>query len=159
MKIILATDGSQCSQYTLQMLANQQWPAGTEVKVVSVIHALPFVYDPMLIGVGLHYISLENEKKRASESVKSAAAALSAAAPHLSVTQLTPEGSPAACIVEEASRWGADLILMGAHGHHTPGRFVIGSVAHGVILHAPCSVQIGRDPATTPQKPRSPLQG
>jgi len=65
-------------------------------------------------------------------------------------------------IVQQAREWRADLIVMGAHGESgynedspvlafkqmlnpTPGTFdagTIGSVAAGVLNHAPCSVQI-----------------
>jgi len=43
------------------------------------------------------------------------------------------EGSPAPAIIAEASRVGADLIVMGTHGYSTLGEIVLGSVAHKVI--------------------------
>ncbi|MGE0462789.1 MAG: universal stress protein, partial [Vicinamibacterales bacterium] len=30
------------------------------------------------------------------------------------------------------------------HGHGPAGRFLLGSVAHSVVLHAPCSVEVVR---------------
>jgi nucleotide-binding universal stress UspA family protein len=47
-------------------------------------------------------------------------------------------------ILKEASRWQADLILLGCHGYGNVKRFLLGSVSQAVALHAPCSVQIVR---------------
>ena len=38
-----------------------------------------------------------------------------------------------AAITEEAKRWPADLIIIGTHGRHGFDRFLLGSVAEGVI--------------------------
>jgi nucleotide-binding universal stress UspA family protein len=51
--------------------------------------------------------------------------------------------------VEEAERWGADLIVLGSHGHGATMRMRLGSVSHRVVLHAPCSVEVIRGRACT----------
>lgn len=51
-----------------------------------------------------------------------------------------------AAIVEEAQRWGADLIIVGTHGRHGLSRFLLGSVAEGVARSAPVSVLLVRVP-------------
>jgi Universal stress protein family len=53
-------------------------------------------------------------------------------------------GSPKWAIIEEANRWGADLVVLGAHGDGFLEGFVIGSIGHAAILHARCSVEIVR---------------
>jgi nucleotide-binding universal stress UspA family protein len=142
MKILLATDGSRFSSAAVHEVVS--WPADTEVRVVSVIHALPFVPEPTLTGVGLHYYSLDQEQKRAAHAIAAATRELADRAPHLRVTSGTVEGAPARHIVDEARRWGADLIVIGSHGHGAPARLVLGSVSHAVVLHAPCSVEVVR---------------
>lgn len=47
-------------------------------------------------------------------------------------------------IVECASDWKADLIVVGAHRPKGISRLLLGSVADYVIRHAPCSVEIVR---------------
>jgi nucleotide-binding universal stress UspA family protein len=47
-------------------------------------------------------------------------------------------------IVEEASTWSADLIVMGSHGYTGLTRLLLGSVASYVVNHAPCSVEVAR---------------
>lgn len=52
------------------------------------------------------------------------------------------QGYPAEKIVEEAGRLGADLIVMGSHGHKMLKRLVVGSVTDGVLRKAACPVLI-----------------
>jgi nucleotide-binding universal stress UspA family protein len=63
-----------------------------------------------------------------------------------------PQGNPAHHIVEAAVNWGADLVVLGHRGR--TGRLSVGSVAHNVLLHAPCSVLVVRA-ASQPAEARS----
>ena len=47
-------------------------------------------------------------------------------------------------IIEEADKSGADLIVVGSHGHRGIERFLLGSVSEGVALGAHCSVEVIR---------------
>jgi nucleotide-binding universal stress UspA family protein len=49
-------------------------------------------------------------------------------------------------LLETAEAFGADLIVVGSHGHGKLDRFLMGSVAQAVALHATCSVEIVRRP-------------
>jgi nucleotide-binding universal stress UspA family protein len=150
MKILLTTDNSPSSEVALREVLRRPWPPDTEVRVLSVAHATPFVPDLTLTGIGLHYYSLDQAQKHAAHAVSAAVRELSSAAPGLIVTSVVLEGAPSAQIVEEAERWGADLIVLGSHDHGAAVRMVAGSVSHRVILHAPCSVEVVRDRTHTP---------
>jgi nucleotide-binding universal stress UspA family protein len=52
--------------------------------------------------------------------------------------------SPKDAIVEEAERWGADLIVVGSHGYRGSERAPLGSVSQAVATMAKCSVEIAR---------------
>ena len=52
------------------------------------------------------------------------------------------QGPPASVITHAAERGGHDLIAIGTHGHRGFRRLLLGSVAEGVIRHAPCSVLV-----------------
>jgi nucleotide-binding universal stress UspA family protein len=52
--------------------------------------------------------------------------------------------SPKDVIIEEAERWGADLIVVGSHGYRGPERALLGSVSQAVATQAKCSVEIAR---------------
>jgi nucleotide-binding universal stress UspA family protein len=47
-------------------------------------------------------------------------------------------------ILDEAERWGADLIVVGSHGYRAWERFLLGSVSQAVVSHAKCSVEVVR---------------
>jgi nucleotide-binding universal stress UspA family protein len=51
-------------------------------------------------------------------------------------------GRTHAAIVEHAVRIGAGLIVMGSHGRHGLGHFLLGSVAEKVVENAPCAVLV-----------------
>lgn len=69
---------------------------------------------------------------------------ISKRSPALKVSTHVSQGSPKEEIVEQAERWHADLVMVGSHGHGPLGRFLLGSVASSVAVHAPCSVEIVR---------------
>ena len=53
-------------------------------------------------------------------------------------------GDPDDAIVDYAQEHGADLIVMGSHGHTGLRHLLMGSVAEKVLRHAPCPVLIVR---------------
>jgi len=143
MKILVATDGSPSSAAAGAAVAARPWPKGTEVEVLTVIHtAVPFILDPAYVIAFIHIDHLEKARTRAPEIAESAASQLRLAG--LKVTTQVLEGPPKRLIVEEAERYGADLVVLGTHGYGPTGRFLLGSVAHAVVLHAPCSVEVVR---------------
>jgi nucleotide-binding universal stress UspA family protein len=50
------------------------------------------------------------------------------------------DGAPAATIVATAEELGAELIVVGTHGHTGLARLALGSVAESVLRNATCSV-------------------
>ncbi|HVB86587.1 MAG TPA: universal stress protein [Candidatus Dormibacteraeota bacterium] len=146
MKILLAIDGLKNGGSPVQELLRRRWEPGTEVRILSVVHPVPLVADPILILAASHVESLKEEQLRASRAVNDAAEQISKGAPELKVSTQVLEGSPKKAIVEEAERWGADLILVGSHGRGRAERFLLGSVAQAVAEHALCSVEIARPP-------------
>jgi nucleotide-binding universal stress UspA family protein len=64
-------------------------------------------------------------------------------------------GDPGRAIVATGRDWGADLIVTGSRGLGTLRRFVLGSVAHDVLLHARSSVLVMR--GQVPDRPRVPI--
>ena len=56
-------------------------------------------------------------------------------------------GDPWRRIVEHATSSGADLIVMGTHGHTGLSHVLLGSVAERVVRHAPCPVLTVREAA------------
>ncbi len=68
-----------------------------------------------------------------------------------SVMLETDVDDPAAEILAEADRWGADLIVMGTHGRHGLAHLILGSVAEGVVRRATVPVLLLRASDDAPQ--------
>jgi len=147
MKILLAIDGSPCSEAAVKEVAIMLWPAGTEVKVLSAATVLrPNAPDPLHIVGPMRLKLLEREQARLRDLVTRTAAWLrdNAVEKSLQIETAVIEGEPKVVIIEEAERWGADLIVVGCHGYGSVKRFLLGSVSLAVAVHAPCSVEIVR---------------
>jgi nucleotide-binding universal stress UspA family protein len=146
MKILLATDGSPCSEVAVEEVARRPWPADTQVRVVSVVEPpAPLVAEPYLVPGGYFDETEKVLRRQAREAVEGAAAKLRAgqgAAVQVSTEVLT--GSAKRTIVEEAEGCGADLIVVGSHGYQTWERMLLGSVSQSVTAHARCSVEVVR---------------
>ena len=56
------------------------------------------------------------------------------------VALVETDGRISRAILDEARRWGADLIVVGAHGRHGLEHLALGSTAEGVIREAPVPV-------------------
>jgi len=145
MKVLLAVDGSESSRAPVMEAASRIWPAGTHIRVLSVVEWEPI---PAFIPGGMPLPpSPESEEARERVAIRAAQEAASIVRQNSGVTLDVKvlHGNARAAIVDEAKSWPADLILMGSHGRTGIKRFLLGSVAQGVLAHAPCSVEVVRD--------------
>lgn len=147
MKILLAVDGSGCSDAAALEVAGRPWPAGSEVKVISVVEPPPLMAMPDTWGPPTdYYDALEKSAQgQAASSIEKAMMTLrSRMGQNVPVTGETLRGLPKEAILHEAEKWGADLIVVGSHGYRGLTRLWLGSVSHAVASHAKCSVEIVR---------------
>jgi nucleotide-binding universal stress UspA family protein len=154
MKVLLALDGSRHSQAALEAVASRDWPDGTEVEILTVVHSKwPLVGDPLFTIASAHAESIREQRHKAPELLDAAVARFRDEHPGLPVTTKTLDGVPHEAIVAEAERWHADLIVLGSHGYGPVRRAILGSVAAAVAVEAPCAVEIirmGRPHVRTP---------
>ena len=146
MKILLAIDGSPCSDAAVEEVGRRPWPEGSIIKVLTTYElpmpptaetwALPINYfDEMDVALG----------KQAQNVVSSALKKLQAKMnKNISLDGSILPGPPRTVILDEAERWGADLIVVGSHGYRAWERFLLGSVSQAVVSHAKCSVEVVR---------------
>jgi len=149
MRILLATDGSGHSEAAVDEIAHRHYPADSEVRIISVVEPLmPLSAESLATSAGYHGELEKIERERASSAIEKAAAGLreSLEAGSMKITTEVLSGSPKRVILEEAEAFGADLIVVGSHGHGALERFLLGSVSQAVALHAKCSVEIVRSP-------------
>lgn len=150
MRILLAIDGSGHSEAAVDAIARQQFPAGSEVRIISV--AAPPYFPTSFSGENVNisiYADLENAAREwAHSAVEKAAATLRAdeGTRRLKISTDVILGFPKQVILDDAEAFGADLIVVGSHGRGKLERFLLGSVAQSVAIHATCSVEIVRRP-------------
>jgi len=146
MKILLAVDGSPCSDAAVEEVSRRPWPDGSSIKVLTAFE-LPVPPTPEGWALPVNYFEEMDValRKQAQNIVDGAIAKLKPKLPKSTSidAQILP-GSPRAAILDEAENWGADLIVVGSHGYRAWERFLLGSVSQSVVSHARCSVEVVR---------------
>jgi nucleotide-binding universal stress UspA family protein len=150
MKILLATDDSDCSVGATHSVANRPWPAGSTFKVLSVEElAVPngqmaASFAPIYPQSLLEEL-ISHAHDRSESAVKTATAILERAGKKVELPQKMPTGEPRVLILDTAEAWGADLIVVASHGRRGLDRLLMGSVSEAVATYAPCSVEVIRN--------------
>ena len=150
MKIILATDGSEHSKVMVKQFAERTFAPNTEVRIIAAYEsAMYMMYAAPMGGLNEYYTDADKHSiKLAEDATEDAATTLRKKNPELSISTAAIEGSPKSVILDEAEKFGADLIVVGSHGHGAVAGFLLGSVSQSVALHAKCSVEIVRNEKT-----------
>lgn len=148
MRILLAVDGSVCSNAAVDEVARQPWPAGSVVKVVSVAEMPFFPSSEFGTLPSQYYDELAAAARNQTQVVLDKAVETLR---QRQVTNLPVEvemlfDAPREAIVAEAERWRAELIVVGSHGYRGYKRLFLGSVSQAVAAHATCSVLIVKAP-------------
>ncbi len=129
MRIVIGFDGSPDSLNAVESVANRKWPPATAVRLISAVEPMPF---SILLA----------ELPKVEELRESAAAKLKEKGLHVST--VVEFGRAKNLIIEEAEKWGADSIFIGAKGHRMMERILLGSVSYAVAARAHCSVEVVR---------------
>lgn len=146
MKILLAIDGSPCSELAVEETCARPWPEDSEIRVLTAFE-LPLPPTPDAWAVPQSYVEDMDVAVRgqAQLTVENAVAKLkSKVNKSIKVDGKFLPGPPRGVILEEAENWGAELIVIGSHGYRGLQRFLLGSVSLAVVSHAKCSVEVVR---------------
>lgn len=146
MKILLAVDGSPCSDLAVDELASRPWPANSQIRIVSA-YQVPVAPSPEGWGLSSeNYDQMERvAREQAQALVNQTEQKLRASVDDSTVVESAVLiGSPGSTVIEESERWRADLIVVGSHGYNALKRFLLGSVSQAVVSHAKCSVEVVR---------------
>ncbi len=150
MKVLLATDGSECSIAAANSLAARPWPVGTVFNVVGVEELIvletPVGASPLasIYPASLLEELLADARTRAVNAVEGSRKILEQAGLKVLDQPSIPVGDPRTVILDLAEGWPADLIVLGSHGRRGWDRFLMGTVAESVAIHAHCSVEVIR---------------
>jgi len=152
MKILLAIDDSKFAEAAIHVAISQIRQDHTQVLVLHVVDWSNFMptpfpaigEEPLFNACQLESI-IKGETTEGHQLVTSAAERLRSAGFEASTS--LREGDPKSVILDCATEWGAELIILGSHGRKGVARFVLGSVSEAVARYACCSVEIVRLPA------------
>ena len=150
-RVVIGYDGSAGADAAVEAVAARNWRQQSEVKLVAIDDPI----TPSAIGGLVPPIAAwaeeanegEHEwlRKLAESSIKKLQTA------GLTATFQIESGNPKQILVEEAERWHADSIFVGANRFGSRiERFLLGSVSAAVAARAHCSVEVVRGKKRSP---------
>ena len=146
--LLIGYDGSAHADKVVEAVANRQWPAGSQVDLITAIDPLLSTINPWSIP-GL-FTWLRGNPTDIFATVESwgtkmaHGAASTLHARGLTVETVIRHGDPKTILMEAAEQRQADCLFVGARGLSHFERMLLGSVSTAVVAHAPCSVEIVR---------------
>ena len=140
MKILLAVDDSEYSQEAVKQVGAHFNPQTTVIKILHVLTPASYSVPPQMSrGYAPEMGELQKEVRAIVDQflkkLRTAGFAVEAA---------VETGEARSTIVDSGADWGADLIVLGSHGHTGFERLLLGSVAESVVRHAKSSVLVIR---------------
>jgi len=136
-RVLMAVEGREDAIRLHTWLTSHPFKNPVTVTILSVVPSL-HISDPRLMA-GLEGLS-EQSKRHAEQVVNDTAHAL--ASPHFTVSIEVRLGDPVTTVCELGN--SHDLIVVGSHGRKGLDRFLLGSVSHGIVHRAGCSVLVVR---------------
>lgn len=150
-RIVVGVDGSAGAEAAVEAVASRAWPAGSEVRLVSVLDTFMWVKPDAREPSVLMWVEAEDEKdwEWVKATFEPSAERLRAAG--LKATVELRKGNAKSVIVEEAEGWDADCIFVGARGMRGVEHLLMGSVSAAVAARAHCSVEVVRPASKQPE--------
>lgn len=142
MRVLLAVDESPFAAEAAREVENRLVARDTEVRVLHVVGSFVPPAAALLDSGGSLEGVQQDVSNRYQVLVDEIAARLKARGGKAEGSVI--EGTAGKAIVNEAEKWDADLIVVGAHGLSGLESLVMGNVARYVVDHAPCSVEVVR---------------
>jgi nucleotide-binding universal stress UspA family protein len=141
-KVLVAIDDTGLSDVVVQSLSAQMQPDQTEVLILQIVEPLIYSAPPeMAPGYQPEMAARRKERQEhAKKSVDSAVDVLRKAG--FKVTSNVIESEIKEGILDMATQWGANLIVVTSHARKGVAKFLHRSVAEGIVHKAPCSVLV-----------------
>ena len=148
-RILVGEDGSKCAAAAVELVRRWSVFQGAKVRVLSVSDH-DALWIPWLRGEARRESDYAAAQAHAAREALAQATASTLRGAGMHAEALVEDGSPAHGLVEAASEWEADLIVVGSRGETGLERLLLGSVSRAVLYHAPCSVLIVPEPQASP---------
>jgi nucleotide-binding universal stress UspA family protein len=142
--LLIGIDGSPDAAAAVQVVAARAWPAESAVRLVTALDAR--------MCTTLAFMRLPGETEAAAQDTDESARMANIVdlmaellrTRGLTVSSVIREGDPKRVLLDEAERWEADGLFVGARGLSRVERFLLGSVSAAVAARAHCSVEVVR---------------
>ncbi len=141
MRVVIAIDESPYSKDVVSAVAKRSWPADTEFKILTVLEPIEDLdgdFEELICQTE------EKRKKQCQKLCEKIRQRLEVQVPGSIIHFELRNGRPHCEIIDAATEWSADKILLGAHGKDACPHLLLGSVSRAVATHAPCTVEIVR---------------
>ncbi len=140
MRVLIPIDGSECSKAAVDYVKERPWNKEDTFLLVHVVEPIP-------VDIGIAYIPAaytpdDGAAFTQSEALLKVVQGDLNSAFGNKVESKVIAGPAKAEIVDLATEWKADLIVMGSHGRKGFNRLLLGSVTEDVMKSAPCSVTV-----------------
>ena len=137
-KILVSVDGDPIAAHAAEVGVDLARLAGAEIAFIHVIE--PELVNAADTGVQPD-VFVAQAKETGRRLIEDFRKQLPAG---MSALEFLQVGKPMTEIVNAARDWPADLVVIGSHGRGGITRALLGSVAEGVMRHAPCPVLVVR---------------
>jgi nucleotide-binding universal stress UspA family protein len=147
LKILFATDGSECSRDTGEFLSSLPFPDSTEVTIVNIISSgFSDIPERFVLEINDRIKEAvanrrELEFAESEQVLEQSRIILSKTYKHIHV--LSKVGDPSTEILKVGDDIGADLIAIGSRGFRKI-EGLLGTVSRNVLTHSKCSVLVGK---------------
>ncbi len=148
-RTMLGVDGSPEAEQAVREVGMRVWPRETEVRIIAVDDGKNPARISRVLPTAAAMIRSSNEEAIAASRMMVEWAESELRAIGLQVSVAIEKGDPQQVIVQEARKWEADSIFVGARKFDgTFERFSLGSVSTAVVTKAHCSVEVVRRPTS-----------
>jgi nucleotide-binding universal stress UspA family protein len=144
-RLVVGVDGSENANLAVEHVAARNWPAKSEVRVLTVAQPLePTLVGELVPAIKRSVAQCNQEEREDSRRLVDRLAKL-LREKGLRAEGVVKTGDPKRVVVEYAEDWRADCIFIGATGlSNRIERFLLGSTAGAVASREHCSVEIVR---------------
>lgn len=140
MKVLIPVQDKLCVDVLSSFVIKYPWPAGTEFKILHVVH-------PVLVGSYMSVLPsaltegiFEERMRQGAALLKDFAKILSDAKIGTSIEEVIVEGDAKAEVLSQMEESKPDLVVLGSHGK--TGLRMLGSVSRAIVAQSNCSVMV-----------------
>lgn len=141
-RVIAAVDFSEASRIAVERTV-ELFPDAD----ITVLYSLPSRFDPLLSEAGLFPEEVDASRGSRLEAAKDRMAEF-VQEWNGDLRTLVTDGPPTETIDEVVRRRSADLVVVGSRGATATRMVLLGTIAEGILITAPCDVLVARSHAT-----------